>query len=64
MVFRFSLTMNELGLFNSNQWGATIAAAHLYNAVRHEQEDFPQWLDMEALLCTSNSNREKLYFSM
>ena len=23
MIFRFSLTMNEIGLYNSNQWGAT-----------------------------------------
>jgi hypothetical protein len=57
MVFRFSLTMNELGLFNSNQWGATIAAAHLYSAIRHEQEDFPQWLDMEALIFIHGNKR-------
>ncbi|TVY68961.1 hypothetical protein LSUE1_G008498 [Lachnellula suecica] len=57
MIFRFSLTMNELGLSNSNQWGATIAATHLYNAIRHEQESFPQWLDMEALLFIHGTSR-------
>lgn len=50
MIFRFSLTMNELGLKNSNYWGATIASAHLYNAVRHELPSFPQWPDMQALI--------------
>lgn len=36
MVFRFSLTMNEVGLNTSNMFGAMISCAHLYNAVRHE----------------------------
>lgn len=49
--------MNEIGLSNSNQWGATIAGAHLYNAMRHEHEDFPQWLDMEALLLIHGNKR-------
>lgn len=57
MIFRFSLTMNELGLDNSNQWGATIAAAHLYNCIRHSQPSFPQWLDMEALLLIHSPRR-------
>lgn len=57
MIFRFSLTMNELGLKNSNMWGATIAAAHLYNAVRHELSDFPQWLDVEALILIHTRQR-------
>ncbi|KAF4621870.1 hypothetical protein G7Y89_g14475 [Cudoniella acicularis] len=57
MIFRFSLTMNELGLDNSNQWGATIAAAHLYNAIRHELPSFPQWLDMEALILIHSTQR-------
>jgi hypothetical protein len=57
MIFRFSLTMNELGLSNSNQWGATIASAHLYNAVRQELPEFPQWLDMEALIMIHSNQR-------
>lgn len=56
-IFRFSLTMNEIGLKNANSWGATIAAAHLYNAVRHELPDFPQWLDMEALILIHTRQR-------
>jgi hypothetical protein len=57
MIFRFSLTMNEIGLKNSNQWGATIAAAHLYNAIRHECPEFPQWLDIEALILIHTRQR-------
>lgn len=57
MIFRFSLTMNELGLKNSNQWGATIASAHLYNAVRQSLPSFLQWLDMEALILIHTRQR-------
>jgi hypothetical protein len=57
MIFRFSLTMNELGLTNSNHWGAIIASAHLYNAVRHELPSFPQWLDMEVLIVIHTKQR-------
>ena len=57
MIFRFSLTMNELGLSNSNQWGATIASTHLYNAVRQELPEFSQWLDMEALIMIHSNQR-------
>jgi hypothetical protein len=57
MIFRLSLTMNELGLTHSNMWGATIACAHLYNAVRQELPSFPQWLDMEALIIIHTTQR-------
>ncbi|RDL42300.1 uncharacterized protein BP5553_02279 [Venustampulla echinocandica] len=57
IIFRFSLTMNEIGLLNSNQWGATIAATHTYNALRHELPFFPRWLDMEALILTHSVQR-------
>lgn len=57
LIFRFSLTMNELGLQNSNFWGSTIAAVHLYNAVRHEIPGFPEWLDMGALILIHSVER-------
>ena len=57
IIFRFSLSMNEKGLGNSNQWGAIIASAHLYNAVHHELPSFPQWLDMEALIVIHTTKR-------
>ncbi|CZR62083.1 uncharacterized protein PAC_11980 [Phialocephala subalpina] len=57
MKFRFSLTLNELGLAESNKWGATIASAHLYNAIRHEDPSFPKWLDMEALIIIHSNRR-------
>jgi len=50
MIFRFSLTLNELGLKTTNWWGSTIAAAHLFNAVRTDDSSFPRCLDMEALI--------------
>ncbi|KAH8586168.1 hypothetical protein B0O99DRAFT_83821 [Bisporella sp. PMI_857] len=57
MIFRFSLTMNELGLKTANQWGSTIAVAHLYNALTHEVDNFPQWPDMEALILIHSNQR-------
>ncbi|RDW69980.1 hypothetical protein BP5796_08377 [Coleophoma crateriformis] len=57
MVFRFSLTMNDLGVKISNGYGGTIGAAHLYNAIRHELPDFPYWMDMEALMLMHGSQR-------
>lgn len=57
MSFRSSLSMNELGLAVTNSWGSTIAAAHLYNALRHELPNFPQWLDMEALILIHSTDR-------
>jgi len=57
MIFRFSLTLNEIGLGTANQWGAVIAVAHLYNALRHEMNDFPQWMDMEALMLIHTTQR-------
>jgi len=57
MIFRFSLTLNELGLGITNAWGSTIAVAHLYNAIRHELPEFPRWLDMDALILIHSSQR-------
>lgn len=50
MDFRSHLTLNEYGLATANGWGATVGAAHLYVAVRHELPNFPFWKDMEVLI--------------
>lgn len=51
MILRFNLTMEELGLAISNNWGQVLAATHIYNMIRQELQDTaPVWEDMNALV--------------
>jgi hypothetical protein len=50
LVFRFSFAMQELGVTLANHWGATMAAAHIYNAVKSEIPDRLPWQDMETFI--------------
>lgn len=34
-----------------------VAAAKLYNAIRHESIGFPRWLDMEAIIVIYSNQR-------
>ena len=48
--------MQDVGLKITNHWGATMAAAHLYNAVRSEAPNEGPWQDMESLISIHTSD--------
>lgn len=52
LIFRFSFTMLDIGLKTMNGWGAALAAAHVYNALRNEVPGTPMWYDMEQFIHT------------
>jgi hypothetical protein len=50
LVFCLQWTMQDIGIKITNYRGATMAAANLYNAVRHEVPNSGGWQDMESFI--------------